>query len=112
MISLEHIVPEDWQAVDRMRQTLQSLVVDTGGRSIGIRCGTGTAVFTAAQASATVTVPHGLGKTPLFAIAGTRNNLIGYAVTARDATNLSVIGFVTSNVATTNTLTFDWLVIG
>jgi hypothetical protein len=118
-VSLERIAPEDWPAVERMRQALQSLVIDTGldpttkqPRSVSIRFGTGTAVFTASQASATVTIPHGLATTPVFAIASTRNNLIGYAVTGRSATTISVIGFVTVNTVTTNTLTFDWAVIG
>ena len=111
-ISLEHIVPEDWRAVERMRVALQSLVIDAGGQSLGLRIGTGSATWTAAVNSASVTVPHGLGKTPTIAGAFTRDLGIAYAVTARDATNITVRGFATAGTPTSGTATFDWAVIG
>lgn len=112
MIALDHIADGDWQAVERLRLALQSLVVDTGGQSIGVRFGTSTATWTAAATTPGVTIPHGLARSPIYAHASTRTSLLEYAVTSRDATNIVVTGFVTMNTAFTGSATFDWVVIG
>lgn len=110
MIKLEHLA--DSSISDRNFQKLMSLVLDTGGESVGLRFGTGSATWTAAVNSASVTVPHGLGKIPAAAGAFTRDLGIAYAVTARDATNITVRGFATAGAPTSGTATFDWAVIG
>jgi hypothetical protein len=97
---------------DRNFRKLAQLVIDTGGKDIGLRWGTGTAVFTAAVFTPTVTIAHGLGKTPVVAFTQTQSGLIDYAVTGFTATNLSVVGFSTNNVAVTATLSFYWIVVG
>lgn len=112
----------DNSASDRNFRKLQELfgfvTADSDGfgftvGSVGIRFGTAAATWTASVSSASVTVPHGLGKTPVFAEASTRNGLIHYAVTGRDATNLTVVGYVTYNSAFTGgPITFDWLAVG
>lgn len=112
MIALEHISPEDWNAVDRMRQTLNALVLDTGGRSVGIRFGVGTATWTASAFSAAVVIPHGLGRAPVVAFAGSQNALNGYSVSGVGATNMSVTGFRTDNVSVTGSAGFFWVVFG
>jgi len=112
VIALEHIQPEDWAAVARVIDTLRSLVIDTGGVSLGIRVGTGSATFTASPTSAAVTVPHGLGRVPAIAAGFSRNAQFGYSVTGRDATNLTVVGSYEPGTNQTGTITFDWMVIG
>lgn len=100
---------------DIVQRNFDALVADRGsfgGKQVEIRFGTGSATWTAASTTPTVTVPHGLGRLPVFASASTANGLIGYAVTAVDATNLSVVGFTTPNTAFTGTLNFYWLAIG
>jgi hypothetical protein len=70
VISLEHIAPEDWAAVERVRQVLQSLVPDTGGRSIGVRFGVSTLTWPGGVAGSSIgTVTHGLGRTPVCVLA-------------------------------------------
>lgn len=76
-VSLEHIAPGDWGAVERVRQLLQSLVIDAGidsttkqPRSVGIRFGAATITWPGASPFATVAVTHGLGKTPIVVLAG------------------------------------------
>lgn len=109
-IALEQLA--DGSVSDRNFQRLMSLVLDTGGRSVGIRFGTGTATWTAAVSSAAVTIPHGLGRTPVAVFLSTRNPLVGYAASSIGATSFVATGFETANLAITTTNTFDWLVIG
>lgn len=104
----------DGSRSDQNFATLQ-LIIDRlldADKSFGLRLGTGTATWTAAAGSANVTVTHGLGSVPIVAITGTRDDLFGYAVTARSATTLTVKGFTTHNAAVTTSRTFDWVVIG
>lgn len=89
---------------------LQGVLAFLAGKQINV--GTGSATWSASTNSGSVTVPHGLGRTPTVAAAFARNGAIEYAVTARDATNLTVIGFLTAGGTTTATLTFDWIAIG
>jgi hypothetical protein len=62
-IALEQLA--DGSIADRNFQTLARLVLDTGGITAGVRFGTVTFTWTAAAASATMTVAHGLGRTPI-----------------------------------------------
>jgi hypothetical protein len=115
-IALEHIHPDDWAAVNRVTDTLRSLVIDTGGQSIGIRVGVSTGVvFTASTSSATKTVTHGLGRTPVVAFAIDNSAIAaGSGVTmstgALTSTTFGAVGFFPS--ALTTTIPFYWVVIG
>lgn len=113
-VPLEHLHEGDWAGLNRVVDTLRSLVLDTGGRSLGVRIGTGSATWAATGVSSgTATIAHGLGRTPVYAKAGSQNALREYAVTSRDATNIVVTGYRTDNVAPgVGTTNFDWVVIG
>lgn len=102
----------DGSVSDRNFQKLMSLVLDTGGRSVGIRFGTATATWTASATSATVTIPHGLGKIPGFVTYGSKNTPFEYATASVDATNISTVGYQTAGTVVTGTLTFYWVVLG
>jgi hypothetical protein len=115
-IVLEHIQEGDWAAVNRVVDTLRSLVLDTGGQSLGIRVGVSTGVvFTASTSSATKTVTHGLGRTPVVAFAIDNSAVAaGSGITlstgALTSTTFGVVGFFPS--ALTTTIPFYWVVIG
>lgn len=102
MIQLEHVTPGDWQAVERIRLLLQSLVPDAGGRSVGFRFGDAGAV----AAGGNKAVSHGLGKTPV-AVFATGNVDCRLWVTAVGATQFTV----NCAGAAGTTVTY-WLVIG
>jgi hypothetical protein len=113
VISLEQLV--DGSASDRNFQKLMSLVLDTGGRSVGIRFGTGSVSFTASAASTEYTVAHGLGRTPVTAYAtfrhATGTTLVFTAyVSTLTSTTIGVSAAVSS--AVTGSLSVDWLVFG
>lgn len=77
-----------------------------------MRSGTGTATWTAAIRSGTTTVPHGLGVVPTSARASSQDTDVTYAVTGRDATNITVRGYYLPGTNLTGTFTFDWEAIG
>lgn len=70
--------------------------------------GSDSATWTGSERSATVTVAHGLAGTPTFAQASSRDVDIAYAVTGRDATNITVRGRYLPGTAIGTTHTFDW----
>jgi hypothetical protein len=114
-IALEHIQPDDWAAVNRVTDTLRSLVIDTGGRSIGIRIGSGAATWTASINAAPVSVSHGLGRIPALAAAFPQAGGLGYEIpaTSLTSTTMTVQGFTTAaNVITLAASPFYWVVIG
>lgn len=63
----------DGSLADFNFQQLMGLVIDTGGVSLGIRCGFVTVSFSASTVSGTETVDHGLGRTPLVYFVGNVN---------------------------------------
>lgn len=81
-------------------------------RGKAIDCGSDTATWTANKNSAITTVAHRLGRVPVFAKASSRDVTFDYAVVARDEDTIDVRGFVTDGTPVTDTLTFDWFVIG
>jgi hypothetical protein len=88
------------------------ILIDTGGRAIGIRWGTGTATFTGASPSTTTNVSHGLGSTPKVVIVSASSGVgINYNVTAKAATTFSVVGDYPFG-AISGAFTFDWIAIG
>lgn len=101
-IALEHVQDADWPAVNRNIDTLTRLVPDTGGQSIGIRLLAGSVTWPGGVGLTTLSVAHGLGKTPKAAVASI--NLNGVAtptdVQARlGATNITLVFFNTATVA-------------
>lgn len=110
-ISLEQL--HDNSPADRNFHKLAQLVLDTGGKTIGIRFGTGSVTFTASTTSATQTIAHGLAKVPQY-IACQALDSSG-AITVRpvsgaDAVNFQAVGRTAS--AVTGAATFYWAVIG
>lgn len=112
-ISLEQLA--DGSLSDRNFQKLMRLVLDTGGVTAGARWGIATLSFTASTDSATLSVTHGLGTTPIVAVATSYNaaafgkipncNTFSYA-----ATTFSLNGEV--KTAFTGTATVGWVAIG
>lgn len=126
-VSLEHIAPGDWGAVERVRQLLQSLVIDAGidattklPRSVGIRFGTATITWPGGTPFATVAVTHGLGRTPTAVFAGdagggTMNtNIPVWSATSPGATTFTAAAETSdaSAPAVGLTRTFYWLAVG
>jgi hypothetical protein len=108
MISLEHLA--DGSLADRNFLTLTKLVLDTGGKSIGVRFGTSSATWTASAQSANKAIAHGLGHAPVAVMMTGYNNLI-WANVSRDATNIVIAG-ISPGGAITGTFNVDWLAIG
>lgn len=115
MIALEHIAPEDWAAVERVRQALQSLVVDTGGQSIGVRFGAASVTWPGGSPFSTAkTVTHGLGRTPVTVLTTPNNSPSTCYVDTVGATTFNITLHTDdgSSPAAATTRTVYWLVIG
>lgn len=95
--------------LEKLASLIRQLQGAMDGRSMKV--GTGTATWTAAVSSANVVVNHGLSAAPTVVVTGTRDDLFGYAVTARTATTFTVKGFTTHNAAVSTSRTFDWIAI-
>ena len=109
LIGLEHLA--DGSIADRNFLQLANLVIDTGGRSLGIRFGSDTVSFTAAAQSANKVISHGLGKTPILVlgIVGTQGmflNTFTYTDTTFTASAYYAAGTTTGN------FTIFWVAIG
>lgn len=118
-IALEHIQAEDWPAVNRTVDTLRSLVLDTGGQSLGIRVGTGTLTFPGASIfTSTLTVTHGLGRTPVVAFVVPMQGAATYIIVPEtfSYTNTTFqVNAATSDNSTpaaATTKTIGWVAIG
>lgn len=111
-IGLEQLA--DGSTSDRNFQKLQALVPDTGGVSLGVRVGGGTATWTASNVSADVTVTHGLGRTPVFADAKLRggSTSIEFEIVSTTATTMVVRGYTTGGASITFSNAFGWVAIG
>jgi hypothetical protein len=112
-IGLEQLA--DGSVSDRNFQALAQLVLDTGGKSLGIRFGTGSATWSASQVSGAVTVTHGLGASPALVIVQQINTTaITYGNITTSSTTFSVTGNYTDHASgnLTGTFGFWWLVIG
>lgn len=111
-IPLEHIQEGDWAAVNRTIDLLRSLVLDTGGVSLGVRTGASSVTF-AAGATADKVISHGLGRVPVWADAKTTNStILEYQLLAATATTMTFRCYTTTQVTTSATFTFDWVAIG
>lgn len=114
MISLEKLLDNSVAARNFLK--LARLVLDTGGKSIGIRFGTGSIAFAASTDSTQpCIVLHGLGKAPQVIFA-TNKGASGYtkiaAFTTDIVTSTSFQVFARIPSATTGTLDFYWIAIG
>jgi hypothetical protein len=92
--------------LERLARLVTQLQGALGGKTI--RTGSDSATWPTAERSNTVTVAHGLAGTPTFAQASSRDVDIAYAVTGRDATNITVRGRYLPGTAINTTHTFDW----
>lgn len=106
---------ERFDGTQRNFEVIAKSMVETGGRSIGVRFGSTTVVFAAAP-EATKAVSHGLGKTPVaafaFPVLATTQTLFCSARTGASATSIT-FQFNTDNAVNfTGTVTFYWLVLG
>jgi hypothetical protein len=115
-IALEHIQPEDWAAVNRVVDALRSLVLDTGGRSLGLRVGVKSFSWPGGTALQTFSISHGLGRTPAVVLAvNGSNNTRGmprtYSYTATTFA-LDVITSDASNPGAATADTYGWVAIG
>lgn len=98
------------QKFDALAQAIPSF----GGRTVEIRFGTSTVTFTASAASASTTVAHGLGKTPVTAYVTYRHAaastiLFTPYIDTVGATNIGISA--TASTVLTGPITVDWLVI-
>jgi len=94
-------------------QTLSRLLIDTGGRSVGLRFGADTVTFTASVNSAVKTVTHGLGRTPITVVA-TASGSLGWNVLRVfnfTATTFDVQGHDT-DAARTGSDAIYWVAVG
>lgn len=118
MINLENLL--DGSISDRNFQALARLVVDTGGQSINIRCGTDTWTFPGGSARSNVKVTsHGLGRTPIAVfVCGAQLNGLNETVAGETGTWTttqfsSQAGFVQGFAPGAGaTLGFSWVAIG
>jgi hypothetical protein len=117
-IPLEHIQDHDWAGVNRVVDTLRSLVLNTGGVSLSLRVGTTTLTWANGAAnSAVATVTHGLGRTPAAVLAlgngtGGPNLVVVQAFTIGATTFQMQGGFLTGTSTGTTNVTTGWVVIG
>lgn len=110
MISLEQLA--DGSVSDRNFQRLMQLVPDTGGRALGVRWGSSSATWTAARDAADVTIPHGLGRAPVFVKAVSRTVLLEYALVSEDETEFVLRGYHTPGTTISGTFNFLWVAVG
>lgn len=106
----ENLVPGITQLVDALEMQVSLLAVPRSGSKIAT--GTGSAVWTASQFSATAVVSHGLGATPVFwsAFSVDAGQVLYYFTgAAPTSTTLTFQGAATGVVSFTRT--FTWLAI-
>lgn len=114
-IALEQLA--DGSISDRNFQRLATLVLDTGGKTVGIRFGTNSTVdFAASKDSSVATVTHGLGKTPVAAFCqfhdtGSLTISPVANIGGLTSTQLSVAGHNDTAITATD-VPFFWVVIG
>jgi hypothetical protein len=120
---LEHLLSGDWETASRNFERLDRLFSLASKSSdgfgftvagIGVRFGSTTAAWPGGGAvSGGVTIPHGLGRTPIMAGAFSRDALFEYVPGSRSSTNIVVTGYITTNtVVAASSRSFDWLAIG
>jgi hypothetical protein len=100
--------------VSRIETLIRQLQGMLGGKMI--RVGTDVLVFTAAATSATLTVNHGLGRTPICVLALCEVNadyiVMGAIAGSRNATSFQVAGRTNAAGVLTANVRFFWLAAG
>lgn len=89
--------------------------LDTGGQSLKMRVGTATATFSASPTSATKTVNHGLGSTPVAVFITPSSTGVAWAVPhvgAFTSTSFGVVLRDADAVNRTGDHSFYWLAVG
>jgi hypothetical protein len=112
-IPLQHVA--DGSVADHNFQTLQRLVLDTGGITASVRWGIAGITFSGGTTSATETVPHGLGRAPAVVLTTVFGAPAFDKIMTLNTANYSTTGFDANariNAAHTGVLPFCWLVIG
>lgn len=112
MIALEHVPDLD---IDRNLQMLAKLTIDAGGRSVGLRFGTVTLTWTANTASGSVSVAHGLGKTPVVVLATGKDAAVFGQIPSCNPNSYTATTFTMSaetKNSWTGTMTLCWVAIG
>lgn len=105
----------DPQTLQFILERLAMSAIDTGGRSIKLRWGTGTLTFAASTDSAHVTVTHGMGSAPvavapIASSAPTFNDIPRFNVDAFTSTTFGING--QKSVANSTSVNFLWIAIG
>lgn len=112
----EYVPDGGWDAVRRNFEKAQVLSVDTGGQSLGVRFGTDTASFSAASNTGSITVAHGLGKTPefisVFPALGSVPMFASYIAASRTDTEFDYRLDTGDGSSVTEDVGVFWMVIG
>lgn len=111
MSVLRPIVEGDWERVRTNFVILIKLLIDTGGKRVGMRWGTQAITFTASALSDLPTVTHGLDRIPAIVLAVPNDRTIVVGPFNKTATTFQVAGSRPTG-ATTLVVQVDWLVIG
>lgn len=115
-MTFEFLPDGAWETLRRILGLIASSLIDTGGRSIGIRFGSGTVTFPGgAQTSTVMNVSHGLGKTPVCVLLTSQSATVMFeAVAPLSATQIGVEAATRdlSSPVLGTTRSFYWVVIG
>lgn len=113
-IRLEQLA--DGSITDRNFQQLMSLVIDTGGESIGVRFGQKAFTWPGGTGLQTFTITHGLGRAPIVVLAiNGNNNTRGMPRTYTYGATTFVLDIITSDASVPGAGTADtyyWLAVG
>jgi hypothetical protein len=107
------LADSNFQLADLNFKKLMEIVLDTGGKTVGVRFALDAGVvFSGGTASAGKSVTHGLGKAPVVVLCGCSQT--GVVVTADSATFSSTSFTATGYFAAgaTGTFKFSWVAIG
>lgn len=113
-------IETEQQLLDFVREeligTLPTRLENLIGLVAGIRGGVATAVFTASDTSAQVTIPHGLPKAPTKVLAMAKDPVAGRVHIQEsappDGTNIYLKGFQSAGTAVSISQDFYWLAVG
>lgn len=107
---------ENGEPLDLSTMALAGQVVNFGKDGVKVRWGTSAVVFSAADASAQVAIPHGMGSVPVlgagFAATPAAARLTIQETQAPDNQKIYLTGFQSAGTAITATQNIYWLAIG
>lgn len=113
MISLEPVEPRTG-TIQRNFDKLKRAVIDTAGRTVGIRWGTAAFTWPGSTSVHTSSVDHGLGRPPVIVLAtNADDNTAGLTRTyGYTDTSFTLDVIAPANVTTGTGDTYRWLAIG